>query len=183
MNRLSKFMLGIFSILLFIISILMILVFNYIVPVGDLTKLLEVIIKSGDNARFIINCILSFISISSLVILFIPNNDEETKKGIKIKYDKGMLYMSKDSFENLAISCIKKVSGISNAKVKVNFTKEGLLVNVYVYIYSDVVVSNLTVKLQKDISETIEKYTSAKVKCVNVKVKGIINKNSDNEEK
>lgn len=179
MNKLSKFMLVIFSIIVFLMSIFMMLVFNYVVPVNDVAKLLEIIVESSDNSRFIVNCVLSLISISSLVVLFLPTNDEETKKGIKIKYDKGMLYMSKDSFENLAISCLKKQTGISNSKVKVNFSKEGLLVNVYVYIYSNVVVSDLTVKLQKEISDTIEKYTTAKVKCVDVKVKGILNKNSE----
>lgn len=183
MNKLSKFMLVVFSVIIFVMSIFMILVFNYIIPVSDMTKLLEIIVNSTNNSRFIVNCILSLISISSLVVLFIPTNEDENKKGIKIKYNKGMLYMSKDSFENLAISCVKKIVGISSSKVKVGFSKEGLLVNVYVYIYSDVVVSDLTVKLQKEISDTIEKYTSAKVKSVNVKVKGIISKNSDNKEK
>lgn len=178
MNKFSKCMLMIFSLIVCIISICLILVFNYIVPVEDVAKILEVIINASSNYTFVITTILSVITLSALVTMFIPADSEESKKGIKIKYDKGTLYLSKESFENLVLSCAKKIEGISNLKAKVMFSKDGVLVNVYAYVYSDVIVSSLTEKLQKEISNTIERCTTAKVKSVDVKVKGIITKNS-----
>ncbi len=180
MNKFNRFILMLFSLIILVISVFFILVFNYVIPVEDVTKILEICLGASETAPFIWTLVLSMLSLLSLAAIFIPSDEEENKKGIKIKYDKGILYLSKDTFENLAISCAKNQKGISNAKAQVVFSKDGILINVYAYVFQDVVVSDLTVKLQKEIEETIVKYTTAKVKSVNLKVKGIVVKNTDN---
>lgn len=179
MNKFNKFILMLFSIIIFIVSIFLILVFNYVIPVEDVTRILEICISTSESAPFIWTLVLSMLSLFSLAAIFVPSDDDENKKGIKIKYDKGILYLSKDTFENLALSCAKNQKGISNAKAQVVFSKDGILINIYAYVFQDVVVSDLTFKLQKEIEETIVKCTTAKVKGVNLKVKGIVTKNTE----
>ncbi len=173
MKMLNSFFRIIYSLLVLFISIILIMMVNGIVS-SDLSTLFMNYVGSIEKGKVIFTIIFSLTSLLSIVSVFISSEEEsDAKKGMVMDYDAGNVLVTKETFENIASSVATKYAAFNVSKVSVELLPEGLDVNVYTFVMPDTVVSDATMKLQKDIKDTISKLTTVKVQKVNVKVKGI----------
>lgn len=172
MSNFEKIILVIFSILILLIAVLFILIGYGVLNITVLAQIMTVMFAS-EITKMISTIILGLIAILSLVGMFVNVGSTDSKKGLVLKYDTGLVYITKETFENIALSVSKKYGGVKNPKTVVNIKDDKISVNLFIFVLPDTIVSDITAKLQKDICETISKITTVKVNNVNIKVKGV----------
>lgn len=173
MKILNNFFRIVYSLLILFISIIAIMMINGVVDSNISEKLMN-FIHSIQNGELLFTIVFTLTALLSIVSVFVsPDEDTDPKRGMLMDYDAGNVLVTKETFENIASSVAKKYGALKASKVSVELNQEGMDVNVYTYVVPDTVVSDITMKLQKDIKETISKLTTVKVSKVNIKIKGI----------
>ncbi|MEG0221040.1 MAG: alkaline shock response membrane anchor protein AmaP [Clostridia bacterium] len=174
MKLVNDFSLIIYSFFELSISIILIMMINGVVST-DIARELINSINSLENGSIIYTVVFTLIALLSIVSIFSTESEEDSKRGMAMEYEAGKVLLTKETFENIALSVVKKYGALKASKTSVKITQEGLIVNIYTLVIPDTVVSDLTIKVQKDIKETIAKLTTVKVQSVNIKVKGVYN--------
>lgn len=172
MSKFEKIILIIFSVIILALAVLLILIGYGTISITVLAQILAVMF-AGEVMRLVSTIILAILAVLSLIGMFVNIGVDDSKKGLALKYDTGLVYITKETFENIALSVSKKYVGVKNPRTLVNIKDGNITVNVFIYVLQDTIVSDLTAKLQKDICDTVAKITTVKVSNVNIKVKGV----------
>lgn len=173
MAKLKSFINTLFTILIFAMALIAILLVVGAYDVSSVTTLIEKVFKSYSNFAIIASSILVILSLIALYSK--DNTNENIKSGIAIKSDNGTVYMTKDTFESVIFSITEGYAALKNAKINVHIAEDGVIANIYAYMMPDTVVQTLSSKLQEDVKSTILKQTTIDVKEVNLKIKGVYN--------
>lgn len=85
----------------------------------------------------------------------------------------GVIRISANSIENIALSLSKRFGGVKDAKAKAKFTKKGVEINVKLTVYPDVNVPSLCKSVQERIKEAVKNTMEISVKLVDVNIDGV----------
>jgi uncharacterized alkaline shock family protein YloU len=141
----------------------------------DLSKITNYYVKYMLDNVIMVVLIGSVLSLLAIFGIFINNDDkEDIKSGLAIKHETGTVFITKETFESIVYNVTRKYDCFKNVKVGICISEEGIVANVYSYITPETIVPDITLKLQKDIKETVLKQTTVEVMEANVKIKGVV---------
>lgn len=171
MKGFEKFLLIIFSIIVIILAISILLVSTGAVDLKSTFSYINTWLIENKTVAVAIGAIVALLA---LVGIFSSSESSEDKKGgLAIKNEKGTVYITRDTFENIILSVTRSYAELKNVKADVSMSNEGVVANVYAYILPDTVVPALTAKLQEHIKSSILKQTTVEIKEVNIKIRGV----------
>jgi len=176
MKILDRIGLTLFSIIVLVISLLLCIIISGWLDLEFVTEGLEFFVTNEIPARVTVATSILLIVLAIKCIFFNSYSKENLKgkEGILLENENGKLLVSKDTIESLTNSVIRNFETIENIITKVDLDEEN---NVKIYItlsvYPEVVIKDLTIKLQNDIKAAVKKSLDLEVKAVNVRIKNI----------
>lgn len=174
MKKIDKIILALFSILIFLQSILIICMIAGWVKISTVTTFVTMALTDGNTSKIIL--VVSIVClICSIKCIFFDTSDKEKKtQGILMQNDNGKLLISKPTIENIVISVVKGFDSIEDVSVSTDLDNgNNLSINVNLIVTKDVIIKELTLNMQNKIKEAIKKTSDLEVKEVNVKIKNI----------
>lgn len=175
MKALDKFNLVLFSIIILVISLLIcFLQFGWIDIISAYNGICSLIENSTvGNISLGLAILLILLSIKS--IFFNSYSSESNgKDGILLENDNGKLLVSKDTIESLTNTVIKSFDSAETVMTKVEVDEEShVKIYITLSVHPDVVIKELSSKLQSNVKETIKKSLDLDVTEVNIRVKNI----------
>lgn len=179
MKFLDKLALKIFSLLIFIIAIIIILLITGIVTLDMIEDFVNSItLLNGDTVIQVTIAVLAILMLLAIKGLFFTSKPEDTgKDGIVLENTSGKLVISKESLENLIASVIKDIPGAETVSSRTILDKnKNLIIYVTAVVSKDVMLKDISNELQLRIKETMKKTADLDVKEVNIKIKNITSK-------
>jgi uncharacterized alkaline shock family protein YloU len=177
MKFLERFSLRIFSIIVFVMAVILILMVSGIVD-PEIVPYVVANLTDGDIAirtTVVVSVILILLSLKSFFARLRPV--DEAKNGIVLENANGKLVISKESLENLIAGVSKSIPGAESVSSKTLIDKDkNLKVYVSATVSSDIMLKEISVELQRKIKEAMKKTADLDVKEVNIKIKNITNK-------
>ena len=171
MNKLKMFINSLFAIILFMFALIIIMATLNIISIENLFSFIADTLIVNKTLTIVVS---SIVILTSIVTLYIKNNDEnEIKSGIAIKQEGGTVYLAKDTFESIVLNTTRSYAALKNVKVSISISEQGIISNVYAYILPDTIVQTVSSKLQENIKDSILKQTTVEIKEVNLKIKGV----------
>lgn len=126
---------------------------------------------------FVIAVVLFIFAIKE--IAFGKKVETDGREGIVLENESGKLIISKESLENLISGVGKEIDGADSISSRTFIDLEkNVIVNANVVVSREVVIKELSSKLQKRIKEALKQTADLDVKYVNIKIKNISNKKS-----
>lgn len=126
---------------------------------------------------FVIAVVLFIFAIKE--IAFGKKVETDGREGIVLENESGKLIISKESLENLISGVGKEIDGADSISSRTYIDLEkNVIVNANVVVSREVVIKELSSKLQKRIKEALKQTADLDVKYVNIKIKNISNKKS-----
>lgn len=179
MRFLDRLALAIFSIIIFVLSVLLCLLSFGWIDIELITNLIAFITTGDIPARVTIGVCIVLILLALKCIFFESESSEDiqTKEGILLENDNGKLLVSRDTLENLATSVVKSFEDTENVVSKVMLDKNNnLLVFVTLFVHSDAIIKDLSNNLQAKIKQAVKDSLGLDVKEVNIKIRNIAEK-------
>ena len=178
MKFFDKLVLKIFSLIMFALTILIILLMTNVITIETINNS---IIKFTDyeNGIKILIASLAIIMLLAIKGLFFTSksNNQNSKEGIVLENNSGKLIISKESLENLIYSVVKDVPGAETVMSRTILDKDkNLIVYVTVVVSKDVMLKDITRELQNKVKDAMKKTADLDVKEVNIKIKNITSK-------
>ena len=185
MKVVEKITLFLYSNIMLILSIILcLLVFGWL-DMGLVGGIVQKVITGDLSGKIILGISLLFILLSIKCIFFSNASSNETKntQGVLLENESGKLLISKETIENLVDSIALNFENSEQVSTRVDLDKDN---NVIVYINltvnADVVIKDLSAKLQTEIKEKIKSATDLEVKEVNIAIKRVVEKEPEQEE-
>lgn len=178
MKFLEKTTLVIFSCVMLIQSIIVtLLVFGWGINATTIAGMFNKALTLQYIPTILVAINVIFILLAVKCVFF--SDEEKTEKkntqGIWLQNECGKLMISKDTIQNLVTISVKGFPNAEEVSTRVEFGKENSLdVVVNLKVLEDVVISDLSAKLQLKIKETIKKATGLEVTNVNINVKDVL---------
>ncbi len=150
-----------------------------IAPFGDKTimsKLLDYIevnlyqSNAYDVVVFIVGLVFFLLT---LTILTSGLRGKRSAKYICLKTDEGLIRISTNSIENIALAMSKRFQGVKDAKAKVLYKNDNAEISVKIQVFTDVNVPALCKGIQERVKESVENSMEIKVSGVTVSVDGV----------
>lgn len=171
MKGFEKFLLVIFSLVIIILAVCVLLVSTGVVDVAGAFSTVKYWLLQNKLYGVVIGAVLAILGL--IGVFSSSENTDDKKGGLAIKSEKGTVYITKDTFENIIFGVTKGYAELKNVKVDVNMSEDGVYANVFTSILPDTVVPTLTAKLQESIKSSVQKQTTVEIKEVNVKIRGV----------
>lgn len=175
MKVMDKIAFVLFSSVILILSILYCLVvFGWISP-----DVIVLYIKAGLNNPVITNITLGILTVFILLaikgIFFSSDTKADVKEnGILIQNENGKLFISRDTIQNLVSGTVKETEGAQDVSVSVVLTKDNNInIDVVLFVLPNVIIKDLSNKLQQKIKDITKKSMDLDIKEVNIKIKNI----------
>ena len=182
MKILEKITLIIYSNIMLILSIILcLLVFGWL-DIGLVGDLIKNIIQGEVSGNVVLGLSVVFILLSIKCIFFDSSSKEQIKErqGVLLENESGKLMISKETIENLVNSVVQDFESAQEVITRVELDKEN---NVKVYanlvVSSNAVIKELSANLQEKIKDKIKKATDLEVKEVNITVKKVAQKQTE----
>lgn len=185
MKFIEKFTLILYANIMLILSVIIgLMIFGWL----DINLVGGIIAKwiYGDMSSKIILGVCAFFVLLSIKCIFFDSSSKKKEKsavGVLLENDNGKLLISKETIENLVDSIALNFENSEQVSTRVDLDKDN---NVIVYINltvnADVVIKDLSAKLQTEIKEKIKSATDLEVKEVNIAVKRVVEKEPEQEE-
>lgn len=174
MKFLDRFILVVFSIIMFVLSVITASVIFGWIELENLMPYLESALSTEPTSNIILGVSIVFILLALKAIFFGGKDERATKDGILMENDNGRLLISKDTLENLVVNIVNGFDGTENVVAKVGLDKENnLRVYVTLYVHPNIVIKDLTASIQNRVKEAIKKTSDLETKSVNVRVRNI----------
>ena len=178
MKFFDKLVLKIFSLIMFALTILIILVMTNVITIDTINNSI-IKITDYENGIKILIASLAIIMLLAIKGLFFTSksNNQNSKEGIVLENNSGKLILSKESLENLIYSVVKDVPGAETVMSRTILDKDkNLIVYVTVVVSKDVMLKDITRELQNKVKDAMKKTADLDVKEVNIKIKNITSK-------
>ena len=175
MKGLDRFNLVLFSIIILVISILIcFLQFGWIninLALDGVSFLVDS--STAGNISLGLAIILILLSIKS-IFFNSYSKENQGKDGILLENDNGKLLVSRDTIESLTNTVIKSFESAETVMTKVDVDEEShIKIYITLSVYPDVVIKDLSSKLQSNVKDAIKKSLDLDVTEVNIRVKNI----------
>ncbi|MBQ8827824.1 MAG: alkaline shock response membrane anchor protein AmaP [Clostridia bacterium] len=170
-----------FRILVAIYSLMCTLIFGIIMisPFGN-KELMSVILdylnitcyqsNRYDVAIFIVGLVFFIINI---VVLTSGFKMKRSTRYICVQNENGIIRISSNSIENIALDLSKRFQGVKDAKAKVNFIDKQVEISIKLTVATDVNVPSLCKSIQERVKDSVEASMEIKVKEIGVSVEGV----------
>lgn len=175
MKGLDRFNLVLFSIIILVISILIcFLQFGWINIDLALDGVWFLVNNSiAGNISLGLAIILILLSIKS-IFFNSYSKESQGKDGILLENDNGKLLVSRDTIESLTNTVIKSFDSAETIVTKVDVDEESKIkIYITLSVYPEVVIKDLSSKLQSNVKDAIKKSLDLDVAEVNIRVKNI----------
>ncbi len=174
MKKLDKVILALFSVLMFLQSILVICMIVGWVKIGTVGSFITMALEGEKTSKIILGVEIVCLICSIKCIFFDSSDNEKKANGVLMQNDNGKLLISKPTIENIVKSVVKDFDSVDDVSVDIDFdTVNNLIVNVNLVVSKDVIIKEITLNMQNKIKEAIKKTSDLEVKEVNVKIKNI----------
>ena len=140
-----------------------------ILSLNNITNFIKSI--KGNYLCSIGGVILLIFSIKSLFSGLISNTKKQNHIVTHMNF--GDLRISDEAIEGLAQNVITRIIGIRSSTIKVDFVDGFILLNIKGQVAPDVNIPEVTVEIQNQVKDTIEKHTGIPVNQVNVDILSI----------
>jgi uncharacterized alkaline shock family protein YloU len=181
MKILDKIILTIYSLIMFVESIVIIfLIFGWL-HIENMVYIVKDILNNYVVYNTIFAICVLFILMSIKALFFANSNKESNKnnkmgEGILLENENGKLLISKETIERITNSTVKTCEEIQDVKTKIFIDySNAIKIFIELQIFQNTDIKELSGKLQLQIKENIKKITDLEVEQVNIKVKNIIN--------
>lgn len=183
MKFLDKFILVIFSILMFVLAVVTSSIIFGWLELENLVPYIETGLSTEPYSNIILGVSIVVILLALKAIFFSGKDERATKDGVLMGNDNGRLLISKDTLENLVINIVRGFDGTENVVAKVGLDKENnLKVYITLYVHPNIVIKDLTASIQNRVKEAIKKTSDLETKAVNVKIRNITPKTENTVE-
>lgn len=174
MKKLDRVILALFSVLMFLQSILAICIIAGFVRIETVTTFATMAFSGEQTAKIILGVEIVCLLCSIKCIFFDSSEKENKAQGVLMQNDNGKLLISKPTIENIVKSVVKDFASVEDVSVDIDLdTVNNLVVNVNLVVGKDVIIKEITLNMQNKIKEAIKKTSDLEVKEVNVKIKNI----------
>jgi len=184
MKKLDKIILALFSILMFLASILIIAVIVGWIKITTIYTFINMALENPNTTKAIL--IIAIVCLlCSIKGIFFESSDKKNKKaGVLMQNDNGKLLISKSTIENIVQNVVNGFDSVEGTSVSTEMDNlNNLIINVNLVVGNNVVIKELTLNMQNRIKEAIKKTSDLEVKEVNVKIKDIaVEKKEHNKE-
>ena len=184
MKKLDRVILALFSVLMFLQSILAICIIAGFVRIETVTAFATMAFSGEQTTKIILGleivCLLC-----SIKCIFFDSSDSENKasQGVLMQNDNGKLLISKPTIENIVKSVVNGFESVEDVSVDIELDNvNNLIVNVNLVVSQNVIIKEITLNMQNKIKEAIKKTSDLEVKEVNVKIKNISNEPEKDKE-
>ena len=183
MKFLDKFILVIFSILMFVLAVVTSSIIFGWLELENLVPYIETGLSTEPYSNIILGVSIVVILLALKAIFFSGKDERATKDGVLMENDNARLLISKDTLENLVINIVRGFDGTENVVAKVGLDKENnLKVYITLYVHPNIVIKDLTASIQNRVKEAIKKTSDLETKAVNVKIRNITPKTENTVE-
>lgn len=170
-----------FRILTALYSLILTIVFGFIMisPFGD-KELMSMVLdylditcyqsKQHDIAIFLIGFVFFVLNI---IVLTSGLRIRKATKYICAENENGVVRISSNSIENIALALSKRFQGVKDSKAKVVFRDQKVEIAIKLTVVPDVNVPSLCKSIQERVKESVEASMEIKVKEVSVNVEGV----------
>ena len=174
MKKLDKIILALFSVLIFLESILVICMVVGWIEISTFTTFLNMAFNGENSSKAILILAIICLICAFKCIFFESSNKEKKKTGVLMQNDNGKLLISKPTIENIVSTVVKGFDSVQDVDVDIDLDNfNNLIVNVNLEVSKTVIIKELTLNMQNKIKEAIKKTSDLDVKEVNVKIKDI----------
>ena len=181
MKKLDKVILILFSVIIFLQSILLICIIAGWLNTALVGRIMMTALTGDSTSKVILALAIIYLVCSVKCIFFDKAESEKTPKGVLMQNDNGKLLISKPTIENIVSSVVKDFESVEDVSVSIDLDNlNSLIVNVNLVVNQNAVIKELTLNMQNKIKEAIKKTSDLDVKEVNVKIKNI---NTEKQEK
>ncbi|MBR3162824.1 MAG: alkaline shock response membrane anchor protein AmaP [Clostridia bacterium] len=183
MKFIEKTSLIIFSDIVLVLSILAcVLVFGWL-DYDLVSNICQKAVTGEITSQIILGCSIVFILLAIKCIFFYSGDKEESfKQGVLLENENGKLLISEETLQNLVNSVAIGFEGAEDVKTRVALDKENnLQVFVNLIVKPTAVIKELSNNIQNKVKDTIKQATDLDVKEVNIKIKNIAPKTSENK--
>ncbi len=184
MKFLDRLALAIFSIIIFVLAVLLCLLMIGWFDVELVMSALQYL-KSNEiasNVTIGVSLVLLLLSLKCMFFESYSKEDEQSREGILLENDNGKLLVSRDTLENLATNVAKTCDNVENVVSRVLLDKDNnLIIFINLFVKSDTLIKDLSSGLQEKIKQTIKDSLGLDVKEVNIKIKNITNEKSETQ--
>ena len=184
MKKLDKIILALFSILMFLASVLVISIIIGWVKLSTINVFVSQALEDTNTSKVILGIAIVCLLCSIKGIFFESSDKKNKKAGILMQNDNGKLLISKSTIENIVQNVVNGFDSVEGTSVSTEMDNlNNLIINVNLVVGNNVVIKELTLNMQNRIKEAIKKTSDLEVKEVNVKIKDIaIEKKEHNKE-
>lgn len=180
MKFLDRLALAVFSIIVFVLAVLLCLMmfgwFDAELIISALNYL-----KGNEIATNVTVGVCVVLILLALKAMFFESysKEENSKEGILLENDNGKLVVSRDTLENLTNSVSRTIKGVESVVSRVILDKENhLIIFINLLVKSDALIKDLSSGLQEKVKQTVKDSLGLDVKEVNIKIKNITNEAS-----
>lgn len=165
----------IFSFIIVGISLIACLIVFGWLKVDVATNLMQNILNNATSTKIVLVCSFILIILAIKCIFFCKTDrKDEFKTGVILENEDGKLLISKDTIENLVNSVVKGFAGTIESQAKVILDQQNAItVIVTLLVRDDVIIKELSSKIQTQVKETIKRTSDLEVKQINVRIKNI----------
>lgn len=177
MKFLDKLGLAIFSIIVFILSVILCLILFGFIDIGIITVAINAI-ASEQNATYITIGILVVLILLAIKCLFFPSWERHSSSsdddGILLQNDNGKLLITKGTIKNLVNGTVDEFKELEGTEVDVNIDQNNeVYVDLTINVQKETVIKEVSTKLQNKIKDAVRKATDLEIKEINIKVNDV----------
>lgn len=180
MKKIDKVILALFSVIIFLESILVICLVTNLLDISTITKFMNIAVTNSQSSKVILGFAVVCLLCALKCIFFDSSEDENSKSGVLMQNDNGKLLISKTTIENIVSSVVKDFESVEDVQVSMDLDSvNNLIVNVNLIVSKNVIIKELILNMQNKIKDAIKKTSDLEVKEVNVKIKNISTDNKN----
>lgn len=182
MKFLDRLALAVFSIIIFVLAVLLcLLMFGWfdvelVVSALNYLKTNEI----ATNITIGTSIVLILLALKSMFFESYSKEEEQSREGILLENDNGKLLVSRDTLENLATNVVKSTNSVENVVSRVMLDKDkNLIIFINLQVKPNAIIKDLSSGLQEKIKQTVKDSLGLDVKEVNIKIKNITNEKNE----
>lgn len=177
MKFLDKLGLAIFSIIVFILSVILCLILFGFIDIGIISIAINEILGM-QNGVYITIGILVVLILLAIKCLFFPSWERHSSSsdddGILLQNDNGKLLITKGTIKNLVNGTVDEFKELEGTEVDVNIDQNNeVYVDLTINVQKETVIKEVSTKLQNKIKESVKKATDLEIKEINIKVNDV----------
>lgn len=171
MRLVERFSIIVFSIIVFILSVIAILLGTEVVSMSFLEDVVN-FLNENIIATICISLIMCLWSISN--IFFKSASSKDVSNGVLLENENGSLLITKDSIESLVEAILKRNQELKESNVKIEFdSNKDVIINLNAVVKDSAVIKDVSTMIQEEIKQTVKRATDLEVSSINIKIKSV----------